>query len=55
MLYTPLSGFLKLAPLSLSQMLLVAAVACVAVLWYELVKVVKKIRQRQTAARATSR
>jgi len=40
-LYTPLCGFLKLAPLSLNQ--LIIAVASVS--WYELVKVVKCIRK----------
>jgi Ca2+-transporting ATPase len=40
-LYTPLNTILKLAPLSVYQMLLAAGIACVAVLWYELVKLVK--------------
>lgn len=43
MLYTPLSVFLKLAPLSISQLLLAAGIACVAVLWYEIVKFVKLV------------
>ncbi|SHI67697.1 cation-translocating P-type ATPase [Parasporobacterium paucivorans] len=38
MIYTPLNGFLKLAPLSAGQLLLTACVSCAAVLWYELVK-----------------
>jgi len=41
MLYTPLSGFLKLAPLSATQMLFSIGVSCVTVLWYELVKAVR--------------
>ncbi len=43
MLYTPLSGYLKLAPLSLEQLLLSAGISCVAVLWYEFVKLFRKI------------
>lgn len=39
MLYTPVSGFLKLAPLSAGQMAMAAAISCAAVLWYELVKI----------------
>ncbi|MFA6075552.1 MAG: cation-translocating P-type ATPase [Negativicutes bacterium] len=42
MLYTPLSGFLKLAPLSPGQLGLAAVIAGVAVLWYELVKVYRR-------------
>ena len=41
MLYSPISGFLKLQPLSLGQMLLAAGIACAAVLWYEIVKFVR--------------
>jgi Ca2+-transporting ATPase len=47
MLYTPANGFLKLAPLSAEQLLLAAGAACVAVLWYELVKVVQAIMRKQ--------
>lgn len=43
MLYTPLSGFLKLAPLSLWQMLTVLGLSAVSVLWYEVVKLAKRI------------
>ena len=42
-LYTPLAGFLKLAPLSGMQLLLVAGIAAVSVLWFELVKSVKRL------------
>ncbi len=45
-LYTPLSGFLKLAPLSAGQFLLALEIACAAVLWYELVKLAKHLRAR---------
>ncbi len=37
-LYTPLSGFLKLAPLSLGQLGLTLLIAAISVLWYEPVK-----------------
>ena len=40
-LYTPLCGFLKLAPLSLNQFMLAVAIAVASVIWYELVKVIK--------------
>jgi Ca2+-transporting ATPase len=40
-LYTPLSGFLKLTALSPSNLLIVIGIAAVAVLWYEVVKLVK--------------
>jgi len=45
-LYTPLSGFLKLAPISLNQLMLSAAIAIVSVFWYELVKVVKYFKNK---------
>jgi Ca2+-transporting ATPase len=45
-LYTPLSGFLKLAPLSAGQFLTSAGMAAAAVLWYEIVKLVKRLRTR---------
>jgi len=44
-LYTPLCIFLKLAPLSLNQFILAAAIAVVSVMWYEIVKAVKYIRR----------
>lgn len=43
-LYTPLNGVLKLAPLSATQFFLVIGIAAVSVLWYEVVKLVKKIK-----------
>jgi Ca2+-transporting ATPase len=46
-LYTPLSGFLKLAPLSVAQLLTVLLSACASVLWYEIVKYIKKQRGKQ--------
>jgi Ca2+-transporting ATPase len=44
-LYTPLSSFLKLTPLSLKQFILATLIAVTSVVWYELVKVVKYIRK----------
>ena len=40
-LYTPLNGILKFAPLSAPQLLGAVGIAALSVLWYELVKVVK--------------
>ena len=45
-LYTPLSSFLKLAPLSLKQLLIVAGIAFVSVCWYEIVKLIKKLKKK---------
>ncbi|MDD3048556.1 MAG: cation-translocating P-type ATPase [Bacilli bacterium] len=45
MIYTPLNGFLKLAPLTGLQLLISFGLSCVAVLWYELFKLVKKIKK----------
>ena len=45
-LYTPLSGFLKLAPLSAEQFFCSMGMAALAVLWYELVKLFHKLRRR---------
>lgn len=42
-LYTPLCGFLKLAPLSIGQFFASLGIAAVSVLWYELVKLVRKL------------
>jgi len=44
-LYTPLNAFLKFAPLTISQFLIVFAIAGVSVLWYELVKLIKKLKK----------
>ena len=44
-LYTPLNAFLKFAPLTIGQFLIVLAIAAISVLWYELVKLIKKVRQ----------
>jgi Ca2+-transporting ATPase len=42
-LYTPLASFLKLAPLSPGQLIVVFAAAAASVLWYEAVKLVQRI------------
>ncbi len=42
-LYTPINGFLKLYPLSASQAISAVVIAVIAVLWYEVVKLVKKM------------
>jgi len=42
-IYTPLNGFLKLAALSLGQFLAAVGIAAVAVLWYEMVKLIRKL------------
>ncbi|MGM9657741.1 MAG: cation-translocating P-type ATPase [Eubacteriales bacterium] len=48
-LYTPLSGYLKLAPLSACRFLTALAIAALSVLWYEAVKLVKKLRSAERA------
>lgn len=45
-LYTPVNRFLKFEPLSTSQLFSAVGIAAVAVLWYELVKLVNKIIKR---------
>lgn len=47
-LYTPICGVLKLAPLSFSQFLLSLGIACAAVLWYEVVKLILLIKNRKS-------
>jgi Ca2+-transporting ATPase len=52
MLYTPLCGFLKLAPLTFNQLLLAACIAIASVIWYEVVKLFKyisKAKQSRTS------
>lgn len=44
MLYTPLSEFLRLAPLSAKQFLMAVAIAFVSVAWVELIKLIKYMR-----------
>lgn len=45
-LYSPLNNVLKLAPLSLVQLAICVGLAAVAVLWYEIVKWIKRIKKR---------
>ncbi len=45
-LYSPLNNFLKLAPLSFKQVLIMVGMAAVSVLWYEIVKLVNKVRKK---------
>jgi Ca2+-transporting ATPase len=52
-LYTPLGGFLKLAPLAAGQFFAMFGLAAASVLWYEIVKLVKRKRQKNASA-ATS-
>ena len=44
MLYTPLSGLLKLAPLPAGALLASLGLGAASVLWYEIVKAVKRAR-----------
>ena len=44
-LYTPISGFLKLAPLSAGQSFTALGLSAASVLWYEVVKLVKRLRK----------
>lgn len=43
-LYTPLNNFLKLAPLSLKQLIQVVLTAVASVAWFELIKLIKYIK-----------
>jgi len=47
-LYTPMCVFLKLAPLSLKQFILAVSISVTSVIWYEIVKVVKYIRNNRS-------
>lgn len=53
-LYTPLSDFLKLAPLSLNQFLLATSIAIASVIWYEIIKVVKYIKKSRFDAKSST-
>lgn len=44
-LYTPIAEFLSLAPLTLNQVLRVIVTSFIAVMWYEVVKIFKKVRR----------
>lgn len=47
-LYTPLCGFLKLTPLSMGQFFAAVGIGAVAVLWYEVIKFIKKRKRVRT-------
>lgn len=44
--YTPLNSLIKLAPLSASQFLIALGLGGACVLWYEIVKLVKRLKER---------
>jgi Ca2+-transporting ATPase len=44
--YTPVNAFLKLSALTITQLLLAVGLSAAAVLWYELVKLIKKRRSK---------
>ena len=48
-LYSPLSGVLRLAPLSALQFMEVAAISAISVFWYEAVKLIKSGRSKAGA------
>jgi Ca2+-transporting ATPase len=48
LLYTPISGFLNLAPLSIDQLLIVIGLAIVSVGWYEIVKLIKYLKRSKS-------
>lgn len=50
-LYSPLNGLLKLAPLPAARLLLAFGISCGAVLWYELVKLALRLHRRAVSHR----
>ncbi|MDR2699656.1 MAG: cation-translocating P-type ATPase [Nitrososphaerota archaeon] len=48
LLYSPLNGILKFAPLTTEQLLTVIGIAAASVLWYEIIKIIKKSTNKQT-------
>jgi len=46
-LYTPVSSFLRLAPLTAGQFFTMVGLGAASVLWYEIVKIIKRIRRKQ--------
>ena len=45
-LYSPLNSILKMAPLTVGQLLLVIGISAVSVLWYEIVKGISHLSRR---------
>lgn len=43
MIYTPVAEVMKLAQLSFQQLILAVGIACAAVLWYEVIKIIKLV------------
>lgn len=50
-LYSPLNNFLKLAPLSLNQLILAVLIASASVCWYEIVKVINHKKETKSLLR----
>jgi Ca2+-transporting ATPase len=46
-LYTPVAGILKLEALSITQFLTAAGIAAAAVFWYEIVKLINRIKVKK--------
>lgn len=46
-LYSPLNVFLKLTPLSVPMLFTAAGISAAAVFWYEIIKLIKKLRKKQ--------
>lgn len=49
LLYSPLSSFLGLAALSMKQLIIVIVTSIIAIMWYEIVKFINKIRAKKVA------
>jgi len=49
-LYTPLSGFLRLAPLTAGQFFIMLGLGAASVVWYEIVKIFKRAHRRKVKA-----
>lgn len=45
-IYTPANSFLKLAPLTFKEVIIVLVIASISVLWYEVVKLIKKVMKK---------
>lgn len=48
LLYTPISVFFNLAPLSIIQLLMVISISIVSVMWYEFIKLIKSLKNRKS-------
>lgn len=45
--YSPVNSYLKLAPLGFAQMMTVIGIVFAAVVWYEIVKIVKELIRKE--------